>query len=171
MKHFIVGAAILGLVQSNIAQAQEPDKCVPPAQAEALITYILPKAVKAARSKCSLILPTQAALMEENSERLTNYQIASEAAWPKAREAVKAIAGEKIPRDIDDTILKPMTDAIFIGMISQEIKSKNCALIDKIYTDLAPMPSTNIASLTVTIIQAAAKDDDKTNLPICKPPA
>lgn len=171
MKHFIVGSAIIGLVQSNIAQAQELDKCVPPVQAEALITYILPKAVEAARSKCNLVLPAQSALMEENSERLINYRTASEAAWPKAREAVTTIAGEKLPDELDDSLLKPMADAIFTGMVSQEIKPKDCMLIDKIYADLAPMPSTNIASLLVTIIQASTKDGDKTNLPICKAPA
>lgn len=170
MKHIIFGTAIIGLLHSNIAAAQVAEKCVQPEQAEALIAYMLPKAVVAAQSKCSSVLPTRSALMEDGSERLGEYQAASEAAWPKAKEAVSVIGGEKLPDGIDDSLLKPLTDAIFTGMITDQIKSKDCALIDKIYTDLAPMPSSNIASLTVTIIQAATKEDDKSDLPICKAP-
>lgn len=170
MNKLILGTAIFGMVQSGIAQAQEPKKCIPPVQAEALITYMLPKAVKAAQSKCGLALPSRSALMQEQSERLIEYQKASEKAWPNAKAAVSAIAGDKFPGELDDELIKPLADAIFIGLITEEIKPKDCGLIDKIYGDLAPMPSSNIASLTVTIIQAATKDEKKSNLPICKAP-
>lgn len=170
MKNLILTTAIIGLAHSSIAQSQVLEKCVQPEQAEALIAYMLPKAVVAAQSKCGSVLPASSALMEEGSERLVAYQAASEKAWPKAKEAVSVIGGEKLPAGIDDAFLMPLTDAIFTGMITEEIKPKNCALIDKIYGDLAPMPSSNIASLTVTIIQAATKDDEKSDLPICKAP-
>ena len=171
MKHFALGTAMFVLMSSNIAQAQTIEKCVQPDQAEALITYILPKAIEAAQTKCGSSLPARSALMENNSERLSQYRTASDAAWPKAREAVEIIGGEKLPGEIEDSLFKPLTDAIFSGMISAEIKPKVCSLIDKIYSDLAPMPSSNIASLTVTIIQAATKDGEKDSLPICKSPA
>ncbi len=171
MKKLTLAVTILGLAQPSIAFAQVAEKCIQPEQAAALISYILPKAVEAAKSKCEPSLSIDSALMEINSERLASYQAASEAAWPKAKGAVNIIGGEKLPGDIDDTLLKPLADAIFTGMITEEIKAKDCALIDKIYADLAPMPSSNIASLTVTIIQAATKDDKDANLPICKAPA
>ncbi|MEP2988991.1 MAG: hypothetical protein ABJN65_13455 [Parasphingorhabdus sp.] len=171
MKKLILGTAILGLTQPSVAYAQVAEKCVQPEQAAALISYILPKAIEAAKSKCEPSLSIDSTLMEVNSERFASYQAASEAAWPKAKEAVNIIGGDKLPGDIDDSLLKPLADAIFTGMIAEQIKPKDCALIDQIYTDLAPMPSSNIASLTVTIIQAATKDDKKADLPICKTPA
>lgn len=171
MNKLILGTAVIAMVQSGIAQAQEPQKCIPPVQAEALITYILPKAVKAAQSKCELTLPSRSALMQEQSERMIEYQEASEAAWPNAKAAVGVIAGDKFPGELDDALIRPLADAIFTGLIAEEIKPKDCGLIDKIYGDLAPMPSSNIASLTVTIIQAATKNDEKKDLPICNAPA
>lgn len=170
MKKLILTTVTLGLIHSNIAQAQDNRKCLQPGQAEALITYVLPKAIEAAQSKCSSVLPAESSLMESDSDRLSEYQTASDAAWPKAKEAVSAISGDKLPADIDDALLKPLTDSIFTGMISDEIKPKDCPTIDKIYSDLAPLPSSNIASLTVTIIQAATKDDENSSLPICKAP-
>ena len=81
------------------------------------------------------------------------------------------IAGEKLPPEIDDALLRPITDAMFTSLIGEEIKPKDCALIAKIYQELEPMPSSNLASFAVAIVQAATKDDEKQDIPICKAPA
>jgi len=163
--------SILGLAHSASAQAAQVEQCLSVAQAEALITYILPTAVQASRDKCAATLPATAPLMKENSEQLAKYRAASESAWPQAKGAVSTLAGEKLPADIDDTLLRPIADAMFTQLIAEEIKPKDCSLIDKIYGDLEPMPSSNLASLAITIVQAATKEDKKQNIPICKAPA
>ncbi len=109
--------------------------------------------------------------MIKNSERLAKYRVASETAWPQAKNAVNVLAREKLPPEIDDELLRPIADAMFTQLIGNEIKPKDCALIGKIYSDLEPMPSTNLASLAITILQAATKDDEKQDIPICKAPA
>ena len=158
--------AVLALANSSILHAQTSDSCLSINQAEALVTYVLPKAVEASRSQCGSTLSATAPLMMENSEQLAKYRAASEAAWPEAKEAVNVIANNKMPAGLDDAFLKPVADALFTQLISEEIKPKDCALIDKLYTDLEPMPSANLASLAVTILQEATKDDGKQDIPI-----
>ncbi len=170
-KKYITGLAILGLAHSASAQATQAKPCLSVGQAEALVTYFLPSAVLAGRDKCATTLPPTDPLLIENSERLAKYRAAAENAWPQAKIGFGVMAGDKLPAEIDDEILRFTADAMITQLISDEIKPKDCALIAKIYSDLAPMPSANLASLTITIVQAATKDDKKRDIPICKAPA
>ena len=167
-KNYIAGLALFALTHSMAAQATQVEKCLSVAQAEALVTYLLPTAVQASRSKCAASLPVTAPLLRKNSEQLAKYRAASEGAWPQAKSAVTVLAGEKLPPEIDDALLRPIADAMFTKLIGEEIKPKDCTLIAKIYNDLEPMPSSNLASLAISIVQAAKKDDTKQDIPICK---
>ena len=166
-KILMTGLSILVLTHNASAQAVQVEQCLSVAQAEALVTYLLPTAVQASRSKCAATLPATAALMNKNSEQLAKYQAASESAWPQAKSAVSVLAGEKLPAEIDDALLRPIADAMF----TDGIKPKDYSLIDKIYGDLEPMPSSNLASLAITIVQASTKEGKKQDIPICKAPA
>jgi hypothetical protein len=170
-KILMTGLSILGLTHNASAQAVQVEQCLSVAQAEALVTYLLPTAVQASRSKCAATLPATAALMNKNSEQLAKYQAASESAWPQAKSAVSVLAGEKLPAEMDDALLRPIADAMFTQLITDGIKPKDCSLIDKIYGDLEPMPSSNLASLAITIVQASTKEGKKQDIPICKAPA
>lgn len=166
-----IGLAMLSLTQAAAAQTAGPAACLSVVQAEALVTYILPKAVDASRTKCAANLPANAPLMIANSPQLAKYRAASETAWPQAKKAVNVLAGDKLPPNMDDALLRPIADAMVTQLISNEIKPKDCATIGKIYGDLAPLPSANLASLLITVVQATAKDGKKQDIPICKAPA
>ena len=166
-----LGLAIIGLSQSAVAQSAQAANCLSVVQAEALVTYLLPKAVDAGRTKCAASLPASSPLMIQNSERLAKYRAASETAWPRAKNAVNVLAGGTLPPDMDDALLRPIADAMFTQLIGNGIKPKDCAVIGKIYGDLEPMPSSNLASLAITIVQATAKDGKKQDIPICITPA
>jgi|TARA_R100001244_G_scaffold44182_1_gene39703 hypothetical protein len=169
--HIAAGFAMIGLAQSAAAQPAQATACLSVVQAEALVTYLLPKAVDASRTKCATSLPATAPLMRRNSQQLAKYRAASETAWPQAKMAVNVLAGKSLPPELDDAVLRPIADAMFTQLIEKEIKLKDCTIIGKIYGDLEPMPSTNLASLAITIVQAAAKDGKKQDIPICKAPA
>lgn len=169
--HFLAGLALISLSHTAAASVTQAVNCLSVLQAESLVTYLLPTAVQASRSKCAASLPPTAPLMKKNSEQLAKYRAASDSAWPRARSAVSVLAGERLPPELDDALLRPIADAMFTKMIGDEIKPKDCALIGKIYSDLEPMPSSNLASLAITILQAATKDKQKQNIPICKAPA
>ena len=170
-KKLMVGLAFAGLAQTVSAQTVPAQNCLSVAQAEALVTYLLPTAVQASRGKCATSLPATASLLKKNSEQFARYRAASEGVWPQAKSAVTVLAGDKFPSGMDDAILRPIADAMFTQLISEEIKPKDCSLIAKIYHDLEPMPSSNLASLAISIVQAATKDGKKQDIPICKAPA
>lgn len=170
-KRLIAALALAGLAYAPAAQAAQVGQCLNAAQAEALVTYLLPTAVQASRTKCAASLPANTPLLKENSEQLAKYRVASDGAWSQAKKALVVLAGEKLPPEIDDALLRPIADAFLIQFIGQEIKPKDCSLIAKIYSDLEPMPSSNLASLAITLVQASEKDGKTRNIPICKSPA
>ncbi|QJB68219.1 hypothetical protein [Parasphingorhabdus halotolerans] len=163
-----LGGALVGLISATTAQATTVQKCLTVPQAEGLVTYLLPTAVEATRTKCATTLPATAALLKPNSEQLAKYKAAAQTAWPKAKAAVGVLAGDQLPRGISDDFLRPMADAMFTQMIGSEIKPKDCAIIDKIYSSLEPMPSANLATLAIAIVQESIKEDKAQKIPICK---
>lgn len=169
-RHYAAGLVLVGFAQATALPAKQVENCLSVVQAEALVTYMLPTAVQAGRNKCAATLPPAASLFQRNSERLARYRAASETAWPQAKKAVAVLAGEKLPPGIDDALLRPIADAMITKLVGDEIKSKDCALIGKIYSDLEPMPPANLASLAVTLVQATTRNGQKRDIPICKTP-
>lgn len=169
MRKFATLLGMVALVHGPAAAATDAGSCVPPEKAEALITYILPGSLKAVGTKCSATLPATASLLQVDSEQFARYQYASDQAWPDAQDVIGLLAGEKLPEGIDLNALKPMVDAMIPAMLIQEIKPKDCPTIERVYNLLEPLPSTNVASLTVMLIQLGSSSREKDPLNICKP--
>lgn len=168
MKKLAMALAMTALVNGTALQAAEPAPCIPPEQAEDLVTYLLPAALQAAGTKCAASLPATAAMLQTDSAQYAKYQHSAEQAWPGAKLVISVLAGDKFPKDLDLDSIRPMVDAMIPTMIAGEIKPGDCETIDQFYTLLEPLPSANLASLTVLIIQQATNDKLEDPLNICK---
>ncbi len=151
-------SAAIALVSATSAQAAETKPCIPAETAESLITYILPGALGAVRTKCSNSLPASAALLQVDSEQMQRYQYDSERAWPKASTAIGLMVGQDFPENLEMDAMRPFVDAMIPAMLAQEIKAKDCPTIDKVYGLLEPMPTANLAGLTVMLAQLGSND-------------
>ncbi len=166
-------SAAIALLSATSAQAAETKQCMPAETAKSLITYILPGALGAVRTKCASTLPASAALLQVDSEQMQRYEAASQEAWPEASAAIGLIAGQDLPENIEIDAMRPFVDAMIPAMLAQEVKSKDCATIDKVYGLLEPMPAANLASLTVMLAQLGSNDNKegrKDPFNICKAP-
>lgn len=179
----------LSLSAANMANAQpvsDPDSdegaaitadqrshtpCINGMDAEALTIYSLPNLLTTARNNCSGILPSGARLMNPDPAKTAEYRAAADAGWPDAKRVINKIAANRLPTGMSDDFLRPMTDALVSGLIAQKLKPENCGLIDKLYTDLEPLPPRNLASFTVTLMQLAAKESADSKFPICQAPS
>ncbi len=164
-------SAAMALLSATTLQAAETEQCMPPETAESLITYVLPVALDAARTKCASSLPATAALLQVDSEQMQRYVADSQNAWPKASTAVRSLVGQDFPENIEADAFRPFIDAMIPAMLTKEIKEKDCPSIDKVYGLLEPMPTSNIASLTVMLVQLGNNDQDdgkKSAFNICK---
>ncbi|MEM8918889.1 MAG: hypothetical protein AAGE37_08525 [Pseudomonadota bacterium] len=169
MKKFATILGMVALVLGPAAVAAEKGSCVPPEKAEALITYLLPGSLKAVGTKCSATLPATASLLQVDSEQFARYQDASDQAWPDAQDVIGLLAGEDLPEGMDMNAFRPMIDAMIPAMVTQQLKPKDCPTIERVYNLLEPLPSANVASLTVMLIQLGSSSREKDPLNICKP--
>jgi len=167
-------SAIIALLGATSVQAAEPKQCIPAETAESLITYVLPGALGAARTKCLSSLPASAALLQVDSARMQRYEADSQRAWPQASTAIGLMVGQDLPENLSLDAMRPFVDAMIPTMLAQEIKAKDCPTIDKVYSLLEPMPTANLASLTVMLAQLGSNGEEegrKDPFNICKAPA
>lgn len=166
-------SAVIALLSATSAQAAEPKQCIPAETAESLITYVLPGALGAVRTKCAGSLPASAALLQVDSERMLRYEADSQRAWPEASAALGLMVGQDLPENLEMDALRPFVGAMIPAMLAQEIKSTDCATIEKVYSLLEPMPTANLASLTVMLAQLGNSGNEegrKDPFNICKIP-
>lgn len=171
LKKFASISAAIALLSGTTVQAAEPGQCMSPETAESLITYVLPVALDAARNKCASSLPATAALLQTDSAQMQRYVEASQKAWPEAGTAIGLLVGQDLPENMDVEALRPFIDAMIPAMLTKEIKEKDCPSIDKVYKLLEPLPTSNIASLTVMLVQLGNNDkegSEKSAFNICK---
>ncbi len=166
-------SAIVALLSATSLQAAETKQCIPVETAESLVTYVLPSALDAVRTKCTSSLPATSALLQVNSVQMQRYETDSQKAWPQASTAIRSMVGQDLPEGLEMDAMRPFVDAMIPAMLAQEIKTKDCPTIEKVYGLLEPMPTANLASLTVMLAQLGSNDKDegrKDPFNICKAP-
>lgn len=163
--------AITSLLATTSAQATEAPACIPEENAQALILYVLPSAIKTAQSKCSTALPPEASLLQTNNPQFQKYLKASAASWDGAKDAFAALAGDKLPEGVDIDAMRPLFDVMIPAMLENEIKTEHCETINHVYDLLEPLPAENLGGLTIFFAKLGGKDDKESKFNICKVPA
>src|SRR5690554_7021916 len=74
-KKISAASAVIALLSATSLQAATPQQCIPPETAESLLTYVLPGALGALRTKCTASLPSNAALLDRKSTRLNSSHV------------------------------------------------------------------------------------------------
>lgn len=173
LKEISATLAMTALLSATSAQAVEPRQCISAEAAESLITYVLPGALDAVRTKCSASLPASAALLQVDSARMQRYEADSQRAWPEASTVIELMVGQNFPENLEMDAMRPFVDAMLPAMLAQKVNPTDCPTIDKVYSLLEPMPTANLASLTVMLAQLGSNGDKegrKDPFNICKAP-
>ena len=153
LKQISAASAMVLLLNATSLQAAETAQCIPAETAASLITYALPGALGALRTKCTASLPATAPLLQVNSAQMKKYVAASNNAWPKAKPAIRSMVGRDFPANMEMDAFRPFIDAMVPAMLVEEVKTKDCPTINKVYGLLEPMPPENLALLTVMLAQ------------------
>jgi hypothetical protein len=170
MRHklHMAAAAWLAIIGSGThAAAQTAQPCLTTAEAEALITAMMPAMLTAANATCSSVLPATAYLRTNSDALIRRYAAPSLAAKPVAIAALGKLAGagSSVTAEMFDAMAGPMLTAA----LADAIQPQNCRDIDRVAALLDPLPPANLSALVATILELAA--DAKTGSPvtICKP--
>ncbi len=103
-------------------------------------------------------MPEDALLRNPGDELVAKYEAAADQAWPLAKEAIVKLSGDQIRAVMDTPEARSMILSTMAPMLAAKVKPDSCPTINRIFTDLAPLPPHNMASLLVAFAQLAQKD-------------
>lgn len=155
------------------AQTAAP-RCLTTSEAEVVFLAIGPAALKAAAGVCAGALPPRAFLLQPDAAFTARLADASQAAWPRAREAIAKIAGPELAPLLQSNALQPLVGVAVGALVVSDLKPADCVKVDRLLGLLAPLPPRNVAALGVTILQYAQDDavrrGKRAQVPLCRTP-
>lgn len=154
-----------GLAATTAQAAADAKPCLTEVEAQSVFLAIAPDAIRAVAQKCAPALP-EAAMLRSGLTAFTGpYDTAAAAAWPQAGSALAKIAGPDM-KGIDPAAMKPIIGAMIGAMAADQVKPKDCMMIERVLTLTAPLPPANVAGLILLAATNGSKGG-KSPIEIC----
>jgi hypothetical protein len=155
---FAGACALIALcVQPLAAQSA----CITKDEMRAGLTLMMPTVIETVQVKCKPSLPETAYLIAHGSDLLTRYgkgDVQDTAALTSLLKKVDLVdTSSALPVEA----ITPLLSAIASDVITKEIKSETCPMIDKVFALLDPMPRENMFGLIELFVSTVAKPDPK----------
>lgn len=171
----LIAAATLLLTTPGMVRAAEPP-CLTPTELTAITTYTLPSLIRGTSQRCASQLAPDAFLRRGSPEMVGRYAARRARAWPEAKAAflkMSASSGQtsSLIRNMPDTSMQPMLDALMEGMVAQRIPLDRCATIDRVIGLLSPLPAENTAELIAVAVGLGSKSGARKLGPVSLCPA
>lgn len=166
-------AASLAAAMPAAAQAQAVS-CIPPAEAQALLTSFLPDIIRSVEETCRPSLPADAFLIHSGGALAERYGAEAQRAWKMGRAtAVKIGGGEDLFGKLDDETVRKVFGAGISSEITKGLKASDCATVDRVLEALEPLPPANMSMLIRVVLEASSRDGKtgKGKFPLCPPEA
>ena len=169
------GLAVGGLLCSP-SPALAQTRCVSTAEAEALTLVTLPAIIRQTGTMCSARVPAASLLRQTRGAFIARYDEAADRAWPTARSAITKLTDPMIQGMLDSAYARPLLGTLVAPLLVGQIKPQDCGTIDRLVTQLAPLPPRNTASVIVTAVQFLQAEKARgaavtvPDLPLCPAP-
>lgn len=157
-------AASLG--SAAVAQTAKP--CLQPAEAEDLVSFIMPALMDGMARKCRPMLPGSSVLGGRGAALAERYRPTADAAWPGAKAAFLKLSGDKTIGALGDQLLRGIIAEASSAAIVGEFKAKDCAMADRFVSVLEPLPAQNMSTLVVLLMEIGAADAKESPMKLCK---
>lgn len=164
-----LAASMLLFVQPVAAQT----RCLTALEAEAVTMVALPTILEQTGVVCAARLPAASLLRQSDGPLLSRYKDAAERAWPAARAAIVKLSDPLIDGLLQSDYARPLLTAAIAPLLVGRINPADCCTIDRLVTQLAPLPPQNAAGVIVTTLgylkaeKAKGKDSAVPDLPLC----
>lgn len=156
----LVSTALIGATPA-MAQPRELD----PVAVAAAARYALPIAFDGFLRRCSANLQPDGYAKSNAVQLRAKFAEGSDAAWPAAKAAMMQMTAEEAGdmsamfEMMGDDALRPFVDGLVEGMVSQEIKTEDCADIERGLEILDPLPAENLAAMVGFVVELGQKKD------------
>jgi hypothetical protein len=160
------------LVLAAPAQAQQR-ACVTTAEAEALTLVAMPRIIRETGRVCATRLPAASLVRRPSGPFIAKYDAAANAAWPQARGALGKLALGLADALLESDFARPLLVSLIAPQIVGRITPEDCGVIDRLVTQLEPLPARNTAAVVVTSLsylkaqRAKGQRVDVPDLPLC----
>lgn len=166
MKNMLIIAALAAVPGQAVGQSAK--SCLTQPEAEALVTYALPSAIRGLTTKCTPVLPATTALIQSGPIIAARYQIEADRAWPVAQLAFGKISGLDLAGTFGEPAARGLVDAAFGAGLAEKVKPDDCPKIDRLVDILEPLPARNMAMLVTTLMEFGdAEKRGKSPLRMC----
>lgn len=166
MRNMLIIAALAAVPGQAVAQSARA--CLTQPEAEALVTYALPSAIRAMTTKCTPVLPATTALIQSGPIIAARYQIEADKAWPVARLAFDKVSGLDLTGTLGEPAARGLIEAAFGTGLAEKVKSEDCPKVDRLVDILEPLPARNMAMLVTTLMElGSAEKHKKSPLQMC----
>ncbi len=160
----VLPLAALALPAAAVAQSARP--CISTAENEAVVGYILPSLVTKLSARCAAAAP----YLRGNGARIAaTLQPNSEASWATARAAAERVGGRAIPSDgAAGAIARAALGPALADGIAGGFDPANCATVDRLMTQLAPLPARNLAAVLALFLELGIAENDRVPYRVCR---
>jgi hypothetical protein len=143
----IVKALVLAFALPSAAIAQTAPKCVTTTEAQNIVMFALPEVMRSTIGRCRPHLPASAYLLKSGEALAVSYQVAADAAWPKAKPALLKAINQPMIRNMPDSFGKPFLGSAIGSLAADRVQPGDCETINRAMEALAPLPPQNMATL------------------------
>lgn len=171
MKALAPLAAVAALIAQPVA-AQT--RCITAPDAEAMTLVALPEIIRQTGTVCASRLPATSLIRQDRGAFIARYDAAADAAWPSARAAIAKLGDPTLTPLLESDLVRPVLVSLVAPLIVGRIATSDCGTIDRLVTQLAPLPPRNTAALVVTTLQYLKAEKAKgrnvavPDLPLCR---
>lgn len=153
-----------GLAASTAASAQSARPCLTDGEAEALFQVMLPDVMRELGRAC----PQQRFLSQPSAAFMARINAGVAPAMPAAQGGIRKLLGPGGEAIADSQFAIPAVRAIVAPAIAQQVQPADCPGLDKIVSNLAPLPPRNLAAVFAALLQLSQNDEKRApRLPIC----
>ncbi len=164
----------LALMLALAAAPPQPARpCLTDTEAQAMVLVAMPDILRETGRLCAPRLPATSPIRQADGALVGRYQAAADQAWPGARAAIVKLSDPTVDILLQSDYARPLLTSIIVPLIVGRIAIGDCATIDRLVTNLAPLPPRNTAGIVITTLhylkrqKASGKAADVPDLPLC----
>jgi hypothetical protein len=147
--------------------------CLEEPEVESLALVAMPEIIRETGTTCIDRLPDDSLVRQTHGAFIDKYDRAADRAWPDAQEAIVKLSDPMVSAMLQSQYARPLLVNLLVPVLVGRINTDDCAMIDRLVSDLAPLPPKNAAGVIVTALQYLKSEKAKgkpvavPDLPLC----
>jgi len=161
------------MLAAALAAPSSPRPCLTETDAQAVTLVALPEIIRETGVVCATRLPNDSLVRKTSGPFLAKYDAEADRAWPTARAAITRMIDPMADVLLQSQYARPVLTSLLVPQLVGRIEPDDCGTLDRLVTQLEPLPPKNTAAIVVTALayfkaeKAKGKRVAVPDLPLC----